>query len=160
MAGLVLALLVAIATAGLFSFRARLTSNPQVSPTPTPLTVAMQPSPSPLPSTPIPSTRPSATSRPQPTAFPIQSTDWAYPGSLSLGGGIYESSTDTDTITDWYRTKINTLGYNVKSFVKTKTNDRILNKLAAAKQGSEILVEISREPGSQTSTITIGIDNP
>jgi len=62
-------------------------------------------------------------------------------------------------ITEWYRSRINSLGYNVKSFVKTSANDKVLNKLAAAKSGSEISVEIARDPGSIVTAITVLIDN-
>lgn len=154
--------IVAIASAGLFSFRSRIISNTQVFPTPSPTTGLPAPSPtthnlqpttkpSPIPlNTPVPVT---TTNNPQPTTDNL-----VYPGSRQVADGVYESPDDTDTITDWYKAKINSLGYNVKTFVKTSANDKILNKLVGAKPREELSVEISKNPGSPVALITIRLD--
>ena len=70
---------------------------------------------------------------------------------------ILESSDDTDKITDWYKDKIEKLGANVKSFVVTRANDKILNKLAGAGNGFEINIEISKDPGDPLAQISLSL---
>lgn len=66
-----------------------------------------------------------------------------------------ESSDDTDKITDWYKDKIKNLGVNVKSFVSTRANDKVLNKLVGATNELEISVEISKDPGAGAAKISV-----
>jgi len=84
-----------------------------------------------------------------------------YPGSkvvaqtqttLSL-----ESSDNTDVITDWYKDKIKGIGANVKSFVVTRANDKVLNKLVGANSSVEVSVEISKDPGSTLAKILVSV---
>ena len=163
MPALIVIAMTVILSAGLFSLRGRaLPSAIETSLSPTPASTEA-PSPtiySPSPTSLPPSTPKSATPTPYPTGAPKSSvTGWDYPGSRKISDGVYESSDDTDTITDWYRVKINALGYNVKTFVKTKANDKVLNKLVGARQGEELSVEISKNPGSSAARIAIHIDN-
>src|SRR3989344_3351056 len=76
--------------------------------------------------------------------------DFKYPGSSvtsSSGNSLTLKSSDgVDSITSWYKEGIKSLGYNTKSFVTTKTNNRVLTKLSGIKNDSEIMVEISKEP--------------
>lgn len=128
-------------------------------------------------STPVPTPTPTPFSSPEPTAeaatpiptVPVTVTvtvtrspvtsDWQYPGSSQISAGVYESSDPSDKITDWYQDKIRQLGLNIKTFVRTKTNDRVLNKLVGASDQVEIRVEISKNPGRSITRIIIGIDN-
>jgi len=85
-----------------------------------------------------------------------------YPGSkvlvqtqttLSL-----ESFDDTDVITDWYKDKIKGIGANVKSFVITRANDKVLNKLVGANSLVEVSVEISKDSGSSVAKILVSLN--
>lgn len=82
--------------------------------------------------------------------------DFIYPGAVSTGGNSYETSDGADTVTDWYRDQIVSRNMNVKTFVTTKTNGNVLNKLAGANGTIEINVEIEREEGSSKTTIRLG----
>jgi hypothetical protein len=109
-----------------------------------------------------PTAKPSPTMQPKPTNIPVTSTDvssWQYPGSQKTSETIYISAEDPKTITDWYKNKINALGYSAKSFVTTNTNEKVLNKLVAAQNSSEILIEISKNPGDSSTTIKVVLDN-
>lgn len=70
-----------------------------------------------------------------------------------------ESFEDPEKITNWYKDKIVSLGMNVKSFVTTKTNDKVLNKLAGADGKREINVEISKDSGTSLVKISVSLKN-
>ena len=112
--------------------------------------------------TPIPTNIPST---PTPTA-PNQNTStsidsYIYPGAsvISNSGNqlTLTSAADTDAITDWYKDKIISSGANVRSFVKTKTNNNVLNKLVGDNGEIEISVEIIKNSGDQVATIKVNI---
>ena len=63
-----------------------------------------------------------------------------------------------DSITSWYKEGIKSLGYNTKSFVTTKTNNRVLTKLSGIKNDSEIMVEISKEPNETEVIVDIRLN--
>jgi hypothetical protein len=77
--------------------------------------------------------------------------------STEANTSIYQSQDDPDTITDWYKEKIESLGMSAKSFVKTKTNDNVLNKLVGADGEYEIRVEITKSADSPTTEIKVTI---
>jgi len=110
-----------------------------------------------------PTTEPNATSIPTPiqSAFNSNILDYKYPNSQIISTSSntlsLESDDDSDVITDWYKDKINSLGMNVKTFVKTKANDKILNKLAGADGTKEISVEISKESMNLLVNISVTI---
>ncbi|MBI2008461.1 hypothetical protein HYS82_02285 [Candidatus Amesbacteria bacterium] len=110
-----------------------------------PVTVTLIPSPTKIPVT--------VTVTLTPSRFPV--TDWQYPGSARVSSNTYESSDSPDKITDWYQDKIKQLGLNTKTFVRTKTNDRVLNKLVAAGKSLEIRVEITKNPSDSVTQITV-----
>lgn len=101
--------------------------------------------------TPIPTTA---------SAFSLGS--YAYPGATIVSQSTYSltlESTDSDeAITEWYKEKIGKEGMNVKTFVTTKANDKVLNKLAGADAEREIYVEIKKELGENTVLITVNIE--
>lgn len=122
------------------------TASPTVVSTPT-LTSSPTPRPSPTVTPSASATAGAAT--PVPTSNNSNSnniSDWVYPGSLT---------DSTDTITDWYKKKIESMGFNVKSFVKTSANDVIKNVLSAAKAGEEIYIEITKNPGDTEAKIIV-----
>lgn len=116
--------------------------------------------------TPVPRTTPTIT--PTPTPKPQAPTDQQkgslrYPNSSFIRTegetDIYESQDDSDRITDWYKEKIEQLGLNTTSFVKTKSNDNVLNKLVGADGSREVSVEISKPAGTSTVTIKVTTKN-
>ena len=124
------------------------TQTPTLTPTPTPT------------STPLPPP-PSLTLAPRSPAPPPDEvgSDWQYPGSTELSPGNYQSSDSPDKITDWYQAKIKSLGLNIKTFIRTKANDRVLNKLVSSNGKTEIRVEIAKKPDESVTSITVAIDN-
>jgi len=123
---------------------------PTPSPTSTPASTPTQ----------TPFETPEAAKTPQPTTTSNSNNNsgWTYPGSTVLdnGGILVLSSTDgTDKITDWYRNKIESLGFNVKTSVKTSANDVINNVVKAAKNKESISVEITKNPGDVSARIEV-----
>jgi hypothetical protein len=107
------------------------------------------------------------TNKPFPTAPPIPNQqspsvsilDFKYPNSQIVSSSSnsmsLESSDNSDSITEWYKGKIDSQGMNVKTFVKTKANDKVLNKLIGADGNKEISIEISKD--SMASSVNISI---
>ncbi|EKD91305.1 MAG: hypothetical protein ACD_30C00026G0002 [uncultured bacterium] len=97
---------------------------------------------------------------PSPTLAPQNFIgDFVYPNSKKVSGGensfVLESNDNPDSITDWYKEKIRNLGMNVKTFVTTKTNGKVLNKLVGAGREGEVIVEISKSAGSGVVEIRV-----
>lgn len=90
---------------------------------------------------------------------PTPDKQFVYPGATvtaeSDSSLTMESSDDAQTITDWYKDKIKELGMTTKSFVQTKTNDNVLNALAAAKSDEEIKVTITKNSGDWVVSIVV-----
>lgn len=109
-----------------------------------------------------PTRAPTTQPTPKPTTPPaVNQGEFQYPGSTRVGSDdetvTYQSQDDSDRITDWYEEKIRSLGMNAKSFVKTRTNDNVLNKLVGADGSREVRVEISKPAASSTVTIKVSI---
>ncbi len=85
--------------------------------------------------------------------------EYLYPGSVivnSDGGSMkLTSSDDPDMITQWYKEKIKSAGMNVNSFVTTKTNDNVLNKLSGADGKTEIKIEIKKQVNDSKVEISV-----
>lgn len=121
------------------------------------------PSPTPSPSVTVtPTATVRATATPTATPTPSQSaagSSLRYPNSKVVeesGSRIKLESTDTDEqVTDWYKRLLEEKHMNAKSIVQTKTNGRVLNKLAGS-NGDEA-VEISIERDSETAVVKIVI---
>ena len=121
-----------------------------------------------------PTTGSHQTDTPIPTKTPIPSlpatktpvstnlSNFHYPNSQVVSSGenslILNSIDNADTITDWYKEKIKGEGMSVTSFVTTKTNDNVLNKLVGADGEREIRVEITKEAGSSTVKISVTLN--
>ncbi len=103
----------------------------------------------------------SPTSTSTPTITRTEIHDYRYPNSTvisSLNNSLLlTSSDDADKITNWYKEKINSQGMNVKTFVTTKTNDNVLNKLVGADPDMEVRVEITKDSGSSSVNISISL---
>ncbi|OGM25619.1 hypothetical protein A2962_03755 [Candidatus Woesebacteria bacterium RIFCSPLOWO2_01_FULL_39_61] len=93
-----------------------------------------------------------------PTAKP-DFIDYRYPSSEILSESSSEisfsSSDSVDSITQWYKDKIKGSGMNVKTFVTTKTNDKVENVLVGSNYEIEIRVEIKKEPSHDNVTISL-----
>ena len=87
---------------------------------------------------------------------------YRYPGATVIVSSsttlVLESSENPDPITDWYKEVINSDGLNVTSFVVTKTNDNVLNKLVGADGVREIKVEIKKDSGDSMVKIEVAVD--
>jgi hypothetical protein len=68
---------------------------------------------------------------------------------------VLESTDSADTVTDWYKNRINAEGMNVTSFVTTNTNDNVLNKLVGASNTKKVSVEITKDAGEVTVKIFV-----
>ena len=88
-------------------------------------------------------------------------SQFKYPGTKELSKTdntlILESSDNPETITNWYKEKIRSENMNTKSFVTTKANDKVLNKLSAVGNGKNISIEISKEADQQVVRIEVNI---
>jgi len=73
----------------------------------------------------------------------------------SSASSVFESNDDPDLITNWYKEKIKSLGMNSKSFVQTKTNGNVLNKLVGARGDKEIRVGIVKKNDESVTKITV-----
>lgn len=161
---LVIVLAVILVFAGVV-FRQRGFPEEKSQPTPTPKVLSQieeeesQATPTP---TPTPAQTPKTLA---PTPAPQTSGEisaFVYPGarveSSSATSLSMKSSDDTDRITQWYEDKIRGMGMNAKSFVKTRTNDNVLNKLVGADGEREIRVEISQKSGESEASISVTIE--
>lgn len=94
---------------------------------------------------------------------PVTDSTWIYPNSKQIentGNALsLESSDDPGKITDWYKQKIESMRMNAKSFVQTKTNENVLNKLAAANGKEKIDIEIEQKAGEQIVKIKVLLNN-
>jgi hypothetical protein len=85
--------------------------------------------------------------------------EYIYPGSevLSEGESNLELTTSDSpqSVTDWYKNRINNFGMNVTSFVTTSVNGRVLNKLVGSSGKVEVRVEINKTPDSDTVFVII-----
>lgn len=104
----------------------------------------------------IPTSNPTPQDIPQPS---YSNSEYVFPGAsvISDSGSelILQSNSGTDEITEWYRNKLKSLGLNVNTTVKTKANDKVLNKLAASGADTSVGVEISKEDGGTLVTIVV-----
>lgn len=102
-----------------------------------------------------------------PSIFPAtkntstQISEFLYPNSKinsqTSSSAVLQSSDSTNSITDWYENKLRSLGYGTTSFVKTSSNNNILNKLVTAKNGNQVSVEIKKTADSSQTTITLEV---
>lgn len=122
-------------------------------------------SPSPLPSEIVTPSVTKVVATPSPTPIPAGSqasgikSSLFYPGasiiSQSSNEFVLQSSDSPDTITPWYKEKIKSMGMSSKSFVTTKTNGNVLNKLVGADGKNEIRVEISKQANESITVIKL-----
>lgn len=96
-----------------------------------------------------------------PASSPSETNSYQYPNSQvinSSGNSLSLVTTDNvDVVTSWYKDKISSEGMNVKSFVTTKANDNVVNKLVVASGEREIRVVIKKNSGESEVYITVSI---
>lgn len=111
---------------------------------------------------------PTITSHPVATTTPTNSptSDFSlemfrYPNAKTITSSNnqlqLQSSDSPQAITNWYKDKLNSLGYSTTSFVTTNTNDNVENKLAAAGRGKNVQVEIKKSAGDSLVTIKVEV---
>ena len=97
------------------------------------------------------------TVQPKHTPLPTESSmssgrGFLYPNAQvteNTGSRLKLTTTDsTEKVTEWYQGQINAEGMKTTSFVKTKTNGIVVNKLAGASSQSKVAVEITKSPNS------------
>jgi hypothetical protein len=119
-------------------------------------------------SSPSPAITPTAS----PTSFPTLSprnnisnqrdiSDYIYPNSR-VNSRTHDSldltSTDNpDTIANWYKDRIKSKNMNVNTFVMTKSNDKVVDKLVGQSQSASVNIEINKEAGDSTVTMKVHI---
>lgn len=107
------------------------------------------------------SNTPTPTQTQGPTNAPVNNTNtsgWIYPGSATVSQGstlVLESSDSTDQITSWYKSKVESEGFNVRSSVKTSANDNIKNVISAAKNNTNVSIEITKGPSDSKARIEV-----
>lgn len=100
---------------------------------------------------------PTLTPSPAPTTPPVNEStgSFVYPDSESISENMYRSFDDSDVITDWYKNRIQEEGFTVRTAVSTKTNGEVLNKLEASDGERYVEIEITKEPESSETVITV-----
>lgn len=118
--------------------------------------------------TPTPSTTP--TPKPQ-VSIPDNSGDirgtstpnLQYPNSRNIVNDQNEqtfiSFDDPQVVTNWYKEKIKEMGLSAKSFVQTKTNGDVLNKLTGSGNGQKVEVEITKDSNQQEVKIKLHVNS-
>ncbi len=123
------------------------------SPTQTP-TPTLNPSPSLAPQiTLVPTTKPKSITTPD-----SHLSTWVYPGSTLFSNNIYLSQDSPQQITDWYKNKIRSEGFNIKNFITTSANEKIENKLTGSNNNQSTEVSITRSPGDNHTKIILVLD--
>jgi len=114
--------------------------------------------------TPVLTLLPTPTSTPKPAVestplLSLSTKGYVYPGAAVISENDntieMQSSSDTDEITDWYSEKLMSLGMNVNTRVKTRANDKVLNKLVVSGTSGKVSVEVSKEDGSSQVRIIV-----
>ena len=83
---------------------------------------------------------------------------YVYPGSQTVSAidnAIVLTSDNPDDVTNWYKAKIKSQGMSVTSFVTTKTNNTVLNKLVGDDSNKKVEVEIKKNANDALVTITL-----
>jgi hypothetical protein len=109
-------------------------------------------------SSPSPTTRPS--SLPSPVILEVGNpTRFVYPGATLVETSNtylkYQSFDDPQTITNWYKAKIEEQNLRTTSFVQTSSNGQISNKLIGSNGQVEIEIEIEKQPNNSTVSIIL-----
>jgi hypothetical protein len=117
-------------------------------------TQTMSPSPS---YSPTPTLKPTTSSLP--VVLEVNPIYFTYPRATLVETSStylkYQSMDDPETITNWYKAKIEQQNLRTTSFVKTTSNGKVLNKLVGSNGQVEIEVEVEKQPNSPTVSIIL-----
>lgn len=95
-----------------------------------------------------------------PIPLPYSIEEYVYPNSRTVKtlskGLVLESTDSVQLITDWYKSRINALDFNAKSFTQSNTNNETLSKISAARPGENLEVTIKKD--QTTSKVEITVD--
>jgi hypothetical protein len=116
----------------------------------------------------LPTENPSPPTAPTPTHVTVREPSgppksvnfdsWVYPGASVVNdqhGVQSTSSDDPGRITKWYEDKIKSLSMQVSTFVRTNANGAVKNTLGASGRDENIHVEISKNSGSDMTSIVV-----
>lgn len=105
---------------------------------------------------------PAPTTKPIPNSYETNLDSYVYPNSkVAKMENFYlvlESNDESSAVTQWYKEKIRSEGMNVKTFVTTKTNGNVLDKLVGANSEKEIMVEVEKKASESKVTLTIQLE--
>lgn len=99
------------------------------------------------------------TTNPSVTPAPNNNTidAFVYPGGSVSGKSnnnfTMESTDSAESITNWYKAKIEEFDMNATSVVTTNTNGNVLNKIAASNGNLSVEIEISSSNGDNSTKI-------
>ncbi len=131
----------------------------------TSLTVTPSEVPGPLPSvtaTPTPTIISKENATPTKAPQITNTTEFIYPNASDIARGnskiSFKSSDNPESITNWYKNEINSRGYSVTSFVTTKTNGNVENKLAGASGEDKLQVKIEKSAESTLTTVVVELN--
>jgi len=152
------------------SAKIHIDSTPQVSPevasqTSAPVESPIVPTNSPIIQNTDPPPNPSPqVNTPEPTESSTFSlNELIYPGSSVQNNSNTSisliSSDNFESVKNWYKSKLDAMDFNARSFVSTNTNGDNLVKAAYAKQGLSINLEIVNANGDPITTISISLDS-
>src|SRR3989338_3904764 len=86
---------------------------------------------------------------------------YKYPNSQTEESGgnrlVLNSSDDPNKITEWYIEKLKSQNLSVNSFVKTKTNNNVLNKLISSNGTIKVSITISKKNSDTNAKIAVEI---
>lgn len=106
-----------------------------------------------------PSIPPVASTSATPVPKPPALNTYIYAGSKTLSSNAskleLESTASAETITAWYKKKIEDSKFNAKSFSQTNTGGNILNKMSAAKPGEKLDITIKKDQNASKVLITV-----
>ena len=87
--------------------------------------------------------------------------DFLYPGATQTGNNgnstNLRTSDDAQVVTNWYKDKIKSLGWNATSAIENNTNSDISNQLVASNGSREIRIQITKNNNSSTVNITVSM---
>ena len=85
-----------------------------------------------------------------------------YPGSGILAEATnsarLESLDDSETITTWYKDKINAMGFTSKSFITANTNGNIENKFMATRDNQQLYIEVKKPNGFIKTAVNLELN--
>lgn len=96
-----------------------------------------------------------------PKFYESELNEFRYPNSELIQSGdnsnSLESSDDSQIVTNWYKNKIINSSMEIKTFIQTNANEKIVNRLAGSDIKRKVEVEITKENDQSKTKIFINI---